>query len=262
MQNVGVYSRPMNSKRSVLISPEFTSFVGRGPCDPRALPTDALILGFGDIGEPAVMMLGKEDLVEGATDHLVVFGVSRKACLELFDTLPKEEGRWYLPADLRGLGRALVAVDGDGPAPTMLRTARSMELLCQLFAALKADRMVEVGGATTLSEDDITRVAAAHQLVNEYFQEKLTVSTVARRCGLSKAKLTHGFRQLYQCTVPEAVSARRLDHARQLLAQSDLPISSIGYRCGYLSNASFTRAFARRFGMAPTEMRRLEMTPI
>ena len=251
----------MNSKRSVVISPQFTSFVGRGPCDPTALPGDALILGFGDIGEPAVMMLGEDDLTEEAIDHLVVLAIGREACSALFGMLPKPEGRWYLPADLRGLGRALVAVEGDSPASTMLRTARSMELLCQLFAALEADRMVEVGGATTLSEQDITRVAAAHQLVNECWQEKLTVSTVARRCGLSKAKLTHGFRQLYQCTVPEAVSARRLEQARQLLAQSDLPISSIGYRCGYLSNASFPRAFARRFGMAPTEMRRLEMTP-
>ncbi|WP_332818908.1 helix-turn-helix transcriptional regulator [Sphingopyxis sp.] len=250
----------MNSKRSVVISPEFTSFVGRGPCDLASLPSDAVLLGFGDIGEPAVMMLAHDDLGDGAIDHLVVFAISREACRRLFDRLPKAEGRWYLPADLRGLGRAVVAVDGDGPAPTMLRAARSMELLCQLFAALEADRMVEVGGATTLSEQDIARVAAAHQLVNERWQEKLTVSTVARRCGLSKVKLTHGFRQLYQCTVPEAVSARRLEHAKQLLAQSDLPISTIGYRCGYLSNASFTRAFARRFGMAPTEMRRLEMT--
>lgn len=260
MWSASVYTRVMNSKRSVVISSEFTSFVGRGPCDIASLPSDALLLGFGDIGEPAVMMLTYDDLGDEAIDHLVVFAISRGACLRLFDMLPKTEGRWYLPADLRGLGRAVVAVDGDGPAPTMLRAARSMELLCQLFAALEAERMVEVGGATTLSESDIARVAAAHQLVNERWQEKLTVSTVARRCGLSKAKLTHGFRQLYQCTVPEAVSARRLEHARQLLAQSDLPISSIGYRCGYLSNASFTRAFARRFGMAPTEMRRLEMT--
>lgn len=251
----------MTSKRSVRVSPEFTSFVGRGPCDSAALPADALILGFGDIGEPAVMMLGEDDLLEIAHDHLVVFAIERAACLGLFGMLPKTDGRWYLPADLRGLGRALVAVEGDTPASTMLRTARSMELLCQLFAALEGERMVEVGGATTLSEQDIVRVAAAHQLVNECWQEKLTVTTVARRCGLSKAKLTHGFRQLYQCTVPEAVSARRLEQAKQLLAQSDLPISSIGYRCGYLSNASFTRAFARRFGMAPTEMRKIEMTP-
>lgn len=250
----------MNSKRSVIISPEFTSFIGRGPCDLADVPPDAILLGFGDIGEPAVMMLGPDDLGEVAFDHLVVFAVARTACLHLFGRLPRPDGRWYLPADLRGIGRAVVAVEGDGPASTMLRAARSMELLCQLFAALEADRMVEVGGATTLSEQDITRVAAAHQLVNERWQEKLTVSSVARRCGLSKAKLTHGFRQLYQCTVPEAVTERRLEHARKLLAQSDLPISTIGYRCGYMSNASFTRAFARRFGMAPTEMRRLEMT--
>jgi AraC family transcriptional activator of pyochelin receptor len=250
----------MNSKRSVIISPEFTSFIGRGPCDLASCPPDAIILGFGDIGEPAVMMLGPDDLGEKAYDHLVVFAIGRPECLRLFDSLPKAEGRWYLPADLRGIGRAVVAVDGDGPAPTMLRAARSMELLYQLFSALEEDRMVEVGGATTLSEQDITRVAAAHQMVNEHWQEKLTVSSVARRCGLSKAKLTHGFRQLYQCTVPEAISQRRLEHARSLLAQSDLPISTIGYRCGYMSNASFTRAFARRFGMAPTEMRRLEMT--
>ena len=63
-----------------------------------------------------------------------------------------------------------------------------------------------------------------------------------------------------------AVSARpiyrllKLQRARQLLAQSDLPISSIGYNCGYMSNASFTRAFARRFGMAPTKMRGREVT--
>ncbi len=45
--------------------------------------------------------------------------------------------------------------------------------------------------------------------------------------------------------------------ARQMLAASDLPVASIGYRCGYLNNAAFTRAFSRRFGMAPTAMRRV-----
>src|SRR3546814_10814783 len=76
---------------------------------------------------------------------------------------------------------------------------------------------------------------------------------IARRSGLGKAKLTQGFREMYKCTVAEAVSERRLSHARTLLSLSDLPVSSIGYRCGYQSNASFTRAFARRFGMTPTD---------
>src|SRR3546814_16848494 len=84
---------------------------------------------------------------------------------------------------------------------------------------------------------------------------------IARRSGLGKAKLTQGFREMYKCTVAEAVSERRLSHARTLLSLSDLPVSSIGYRCGYQSNASFTRAFARRFGMTPTDMRRRDKAP-
>jgi AraC family transcriptional activator of pyochelin receptor len=38
---------------------------------------------------------------------------------------------------------------------------------------------------------------------------------------------------------------------------SDLPVSSVGYACGYLNNASFTRAFARRFGVVPSALRRI-----
>ena len=126
----------MTNKLSIRISPEFTSFVGRGPCDPAVLPPDALIFGFGDIGEPAVSMLLPGDVVGPADDHLVVLAISRTACDRLFALRPKADGRWYLPANLRGLGRAVVAVEGDSEVDDMLRSARSQELLCQLFAEL------------------------------------------------------------------------------------------------------------------------------
>lgn len=246
----------MSFKRTIVVSPEFTSFVGRGACDSVAIPRDPVVLGFGDIGEPAVSVLATDEIGEAAGDDLVVFAISRAACVRLFGIIPKAQGSWYLPANLRGLGRAIVVVEGDGEARDMLRAARSVELLHGLFAAFAGEQMVEAQGATTLSETDVMLVAAAHQIVNENWQQPLTVSSVARRCGLNKAKLTRGFRELYRCTVPEALSERRLGKARQMLAQSDLPVSTVGYRCGYTSNASFTRAFARRFGMTPTDLRR------
>ena len=243
----------MTSKRTVIISSELTSFIGRGACDLSALPAAPLILGFGDIGEPAVSVMTPRAL---DSDDLVILAISRAACRRMFGLVPKAGGRWYLPADLRGVGRAVMAVEGDGEAATLLRTARSLELLCQLFDSLKAGRMVEARGKTTLSEREIALVAAAHELVLEGWQDKLTVDGIARRFGLGKAKLTQGFHELYRCTVAEAVSERRLEHARRLLAESDLPVAIVGYRSGYTSNASFTRAFTRRFGMAPTELRR------
>lgn len=248
----------LSTKLTVLVSTEITSLVGRGECNAACLPADAVIIGFGDIGEPIVSVIAQSDLADTVYDDLVVLAIGRPACIRLFGLMPRLSGRWYLPADLRGLGRKLVAVEGEGEVADMLRAARSMELLCGLFAALVAKKMVEVRGATTLTEQDIGRVAKAHEMVTENWQERLTVSSVAQRCGLNKAKLTRGFRELYSCTIPEALTERRLERARELLAQSDLPVSSIAYRCGYANNASFTRAFVRRFGATPTEIRRRE----
>ena len=251
----------MTHKRAIIISAEMASFIGRGVLDPAWLPPEPIVIGFGDMGEPAVSILAGENIGEEAGGHILLFAISRNACLRMFGLLPSVKGSWYLSAELRELGRALVAVEGESEVAGMLRAARSLELLCQLFGALDEHRMVEFHGKTTLSEIDAKRVAAAHQLVSEDWREPLTVTEIARRSGLGKAKLTQGFREMYKCTVAEAVSERRLSHARTLLSLSDLPISSIGYRCGYQSNASFTRAFARRFGMTPTDMRRREKAP-
>ena len=245
----------MTHKRAIIISAEFASFVGRGRVDPAWLPPEPIVIGFGDMGEPAVSILASENVDHGAGGHILLFAISRAACLRMFGLLPSVAGSWYLSADLRELGRALVAVEGESEVAGMLRLPRTLELLCRLFEALEEHRMVEFHGKTSLSEIDAKRVAAAHQLVSESWREPLTVAEVARRSGLGKAKLTQGFREMYQCTVAEAVSERRLSHARTLLSLSDLPISSVGYRCGYQSNASFTRAFVRRFGTTPTDLR-------
>jgi AraC family transcriptional activator of pyochelin receptor len=245
----------MPSKHPVIVSPEMTTYIGRGPCDRLLLPPDALLLGFGDIGEPVVRTLAFRELEN--EEHLLVFAVSRGACRRLFGELPDPDARWYLPSDLRALGQSIVAPDCDEGAADTLRLARSIELLCQFFAALRAGKLVPVDGQPSLTESDIARIAAARRIVDERWHEKLTIDDIAKSCGINRDKLTRGFRELYQCSVAEALSERRLRQARQMLAASDLPVASIGYRCGYLNNASFTRAFSRRFGMAPTAMRRV-----
>lgn len=247
----------MTSKHSVIVSHEMTSFVGPGGCDRRLLPPDALLLGFGGVQEPVVSTLTYRDLESAAADHLLIVAVSRGACRRLFGALPDPAARWYLPSDLRALGQSILAPDGDSAATDTLRLARSIELLCQFFAALRAGRMVPVDGQPSLCESDVARIAAARRIVDERWHEKLTLDDIAKSCGINRDKLTRGFRELYHCTVAEALSERRLRQARQMLAASDLPVASIGYRCGYLNNASFTRAFSRRFGMAPTALRRI-----
>lgn len=248
----------MPLKLSVVVSYEFTSFVGHGMCDRAMIPPTSLIFAFGDIGEPCIRVLTTEDIATGLEDDMVVFAISRAAWARLFGEEPKPGGSWYLPADLRALGRAIVAVDGDTERETMLRSARSIELICALATSFREARMAEVRRATTLSGKDISLVAAAHQMISEHFGDKLTLGEIARRCGLNRLKLSSGFRELYDCTVADAMADRRLEKARELLAQSELSIATIGYRCGYTNPSSFSRAFTRWHGVSPSEFKKCE----
>ena len=142
-----------------------------------------------------------------------------------------------------------------GPPLETYRIGKSIELLCETMRALAADALVPVAPDSTLSLADSRRLVAARRIIDEQWAEKLTLDTLARACGMNRAKLTRGFRTLYHCTIAEAIAERRLLEASRALRTTDLPVSSIGYASGYLNNASFSRAFGRRFGVSPSEYR-------
>ena len=115
----------MPSKHPVIVSPEMTTYIGRGGCDRALLPPDALLLGFGDIGEPMVRTLAIRELE--SEEHLLVVAVSRGACRRLFGDMPDPDARWYLPSDLRALAQSIVGPDCDEAAADTLRLARSID---------------------------------------------------------------------------------------------------------------------------------------
>ncbi len=47
----------------------------------------------------------------------------------------------------------------------------------------------------------------------------------------------------------------RIARAKALLMESDLPLSSIAHKVGYSGLSTFSRAFKRMTGQAPSEMR-------
>jgi AraC family transcriptional activator of pyochelin receptor len=115
--------------------------------------------------------------------------------------------------------------------------------------------MPSADGNGALSEGDAQRILSARRMIDEHWHEKLTIDMIGRACGLNRAKLTKGFRAIFDCSIGDAIVERRLSNARHMLLVTDLPIASIGYRCGYHNNASFTRAFSKKFGMVPTRLR-------
>ena len=242
------------------VSHEMLALVGVGGLGEHRWPSGSVAfeVAFGE---------GRSNFTFHETPTLKKFGetsetrliliVTRDACERLLGQKLdfKDQAIRYLPPELNTIAIAIRDCALPSAASTPYRLAKSIELLCEILNAHRNGQLAEVVAPTTLSQRDIERIAAARKLIDECWSEKLTLCQIARRCGLNRSKLASGFRQIYRCTVSEALLERRLAEARHQLLSTDLPVGLIGYRSGYHNNASFSRAFCRRFGVPPSNFR-------
>ncbi|HEV2568766.1 AraC family transcriptional regulator [Sphingomonas sp.] len=230
------------------------SFVGTGALVDLQGPEEPVGIGF-RLDEGVISFHPRPlDSVE-LEDAQIALVVAQAACRRIFNAVPDRPMQWHMPEPVRLIAFALLESNMAEPARTTLRLGKSIELLCAFFVALFDGALIETGGAASLSELDARRIVAARRMIEEQSESKLTLDSIARACGLNRAKLTRGFRAMFGCSVAEAIADRRLTAAHQMLLASELPVGTIGYRCGYSNNASFTRAFARRYGAPPSQMR-------
>ncbi|WP_329075331.1 AraC family transcriptional regulator [Streptomyces niveus] len=83
----------------------------------------------------------------------------------------------------------------------------------------------------------------------------LSIAEHAKHLGVSVAELRELVRRLAGSTPKDYVMTIRLGRAKDLLATTDLPVSSIARRVGYDDPAYFTRVFNRRVGLSPSGFR-------
>ena len=248
-------------RESFVVSPEMTVLMGAGAIDSASLPPAPCALWFGLGGAedaPTVRCFARFDAETLALLPAgMILAVTPTACSRIFGaTLDGFGGdAFHLPAQLRSIAHQIQDCRMPGESRTTYRLAKAIELLCETFALISEGGLVPMCRDGILSLADSRRVLAARRLIDERWNEKLTLDRIGRACGLNRAKLTRGFREMFACTVAVALSERRLTAASEMLRTTDRPVSTIGYETGYLNNASFARAFARRFGVSPSDYR-------
>ncbi|MDB5579824.1 MAG: AraC family transcriptional regulator [Bradyrhizobium sp.] len=168
---------------------------------------------------------------------------------------PGDSTAYYLPHELVALAEAGLSTSMPGRAKSVYRAAKGMELICETLLMRAAGQLVPIIGNGLFSPADSLRIVAAKHLIAERFSEKLTLESIGRACGLNRAKLTRGFREMFDCSISETIAEYRLLHAQKMLTGSDQRVATVGYAAGYSNNASFARAFHRRFGLPPSAFR-------
>ncbi len=83
-----------------------------------------------------------------------------------------------------------------------------------------------------------------------------TVDTLAREAGLSRTSFAASFKELMAVTPHQYITSWRMQLARKLLTETELPMIEIAERSGYTSEAAFGRVYKKHFDVPPAEYRR------
>jgi AraC-like DNA-binding protein len=119
--------------------------------------------------------------------------------------------------------------------------------------------LIEVAQAAEVRPDqpeDLNVVATwAHTYIRLNYDRPITTSKVSEALGYNADYLGRIYRQVYGCTLTEAIHRRRVGMACEYLLDSNLTIEQIAQKCGFMDTNYFRRIFRRYMQISPGNYR-------
>jgi AraC-like DNA-binding protein len=158
--------------------------------------------------------------------------------------------------ELESLVRSLLPPDEAGQVLRGYYTSAFHAKLLQRLGQLRNETVAENGTRQPLPLPQwrLKRVAA---FVDNNIDQPLLLSCLAQASGLSRMHFAALFRRATGLRPHDYVTLRRIEHAKQLLTQSNAPIVQVALSVGFQSQAHFTTVFKRVAGTTPHRWRLL-----
>jgi AraC family carnitine catabolism transcriptional activator len=93
------------------------------------------------------------------------------------------------------------------------------------------------------------------RMLDSHLNDRLDVGKMAASEGISEREVRRLFHRYLEASPQAYHRALRLQKARLMLRQSDMPVSDVAHHCGFASGSDFSRAFKREFGSTPLDDR-------
>jgi AraC family transcriptional regulator len=237
---------------NIPISGNFTSskYTAGGSCrSDRANPENICIV---PAGQPIAVRWREE--VEGVTLSLspsvlarAVSGDDPRTNVEIVETYEAEDQL------IRQIGLALLAEAltsepvGRLYAESLAQTL-ALHLIRHYSVARRAPGMFRGG----LSGYNLRR---AKEFINEHLEQDLSLAVIADAVGLSQFHFARAFKLATNLTPQQYLTQRRIELAKYLLRDSQLPLVEVSARAGFKNQSHFTTLFRRFTGATPKAWR-------
>lgn len=97
---------------------------------------------------------------------------------------------------------------------------------------------------------------AIEKISSDFTNNKLTVASLSQMCNISEAYFRRLFEAKFGVSPKEYIIEKRLGYAKQLLETGELSVNDTALLCGYSEPTHFSREFAVRVGVSPSEYKR------
>lgn len=154
---------------------------------------------------------------------------------------------------IRALQELSLASDDGGYGQAGVKRSLSAALLVQCIAEVMAG---EVMPNVSKREHGSTLVADLKDYLTQHADEDIPLDALGERFGVSRRHVTRLFRDGTGLSVGEFQQRIRLQTARELLSETDLPVGEIAFRVGFDSGAALAHAMRRMDGCSPSAIRK------
>lgn len=163
--------------------------------------------------------------------------------------------RWHCPLPGEERARVTTALAGlTRLAASPDRSADMAVLIRQLLAGMPPPGAAAHQDRTGAA---LQRLRPALDMVATASDRLVGMEEAAARCSLSPSRFSHAFSHAFGIGFAEYARQYRLQAAARSLTTSALPVSEIADQSGFPNPSHFASAFLRRFGVSPSQFRRL-----
>jgi AraC-like DNA-binding protein len=104
--------------------------------------------------------------------------------------------------------------------------------------------------------DTLDRIMRARALLERRYHEPLSLEELAREACYSRFHFLRLWKEAHGETPGRYLQRRRMLAARELLRDTDLPVTDVSRQVGFASLGTFSRTFREETGLPPAQYRR------
>jgi AraC-like DNA-binding protein len=141
-------------------------------------------------------------------------------------------------------------------AARMYYESKALEAFAVLVAYCGASALEENASPDSNIDSDFT--SRVSQYIHENSKSELSIALLAKLACMSSSKLKYSFKRSFNKSIFVYITEVRMEKAKRLLVDTNLPIEGVASEVGYKKAGAFAAAFRKYAGVLPKEYRSAE----